>query len=151
MFVMELFQAGLSWRTLLHKRENFETGYDFFNLHKVADYGDDKVAELMQDKGIIRSEPKIRGSITTSEISRDQIIQEYGSFDAYVWHFTDGKSIYEEPGVTTNRYSDAMALDLKKRGMKYAGSVSLFSYLQSVGVINSHTKDCFCYKEIVGE
>lgn len=149
MFVIELFQAGLSWRTLLHKRENFEKAYDHFDLNKVAAYGEEKIADLMQDAGIIRSLPKIKGSITNSRIIRERIIPEYGSFDAYVWHFTGGRSIYEKPGTTTDRYSDEMAADLKKRGAKYAGSVSLFSYLQAIGVINSHTKDCFCYREIV--
>lgn len=148
MFVIELFQAGLSWRTLLHKRENFRKAYDHFDLIKVANYGEEKIISLMQDKGIIRSERKIRGSIINSRIIRDQILPEFGSFDSYVWHLTDGETIYEEPGVTTDVYSDRMSYDLKKRGMKYAGSVSLFSYLQAVGVINSHTKDCFCYKEI---
>jgi len=149
MFVIELFQAGLSWRTLLHKRENFEKAYDYFDLQKVADYGEDKIKALMQDKGIIRSEPKIRGSITNSRIIRDQIIPEYGSFDAFVWHFTDGRSICEKMDVSSDEYSDRMAADLKKRGMKYAGSVSLFSFLQAVGVINSHTEECFCYQEIM--
>lgn len=148
MFVIELFQAGLSWRTLLHKRENFRRAYDYFDLNKVADYGEDKIAFLMQDAGIIRSLPKIKGSIINSRIIRDEILPEYGSFDAYVWHFTNGKNIYEAPGVTRDLYSDEMAADLKKRGAKFAGSVSLFSYLQAVGVINSHTKDCFCYLEI---
>ena len=148
MFVIELFQAGLSWRTLLHKRENFRKAYDHFDLMKVANYGEEKIISLMQDKGIIRSERKIRGSIINSRIIRDQILPEFGSFDSYVWYLTDGKTIYEEPGVTTDVYSDRMSYDLKKRGMKYAGSVSLFSYLQAVGVINSNTKDCFCYKEI---
>lgn len=149
MFVIELFQAGLSWRTLLHKRENFRKAYDHFDLMKVADYGEEKINSLMQDKGIIRSERKIRGSIINSRIIRDQILPEFGSFDSYVWHLTDGKTVYEGPGVTTDAYSDQMSADLKKRGMKFAGSVSLFSYLQAVGVINSHTKECFCYKEIM--
>ncbi len=129
MFVIELFQAGLSWRTLLHKRENFERAYDNFDLNKVAAYDEEKIDALMQDAGIIRSLPKIRGSIVNSRIIRDQIIPEYSSFDTYVWHFTGGESIYEEPGTTTDQYSDAMAADLKKRGAKYAGSVSLFSRL----------------------
>jgi DNA-3-methyladenine glycosylase I len=149
MFIIELFQAGLSWRTLLHKRENFRKAYDHFDLIKVANYGEEKIISLMQDKGIIRSERKIRGSIINSRIIRDQILPEFGSFDSYVWHFTDGKTVYEGPGVTTDAYSDQMSADLKKRGMKFAGSVSLFSYLQAVGVINSHTKECFCYKEIM--
>lgn len=151
MFVIELFQAGLSWRTLLHKRENFRKAYDHFDLIKVANYGEEKIISLMQNKGIICSERKIRGSIINSRIIRDQILPEFGSFDSYVWHFTDGKTVYEGPGVTTDAYSDQMSADLKKRGMKFAGSVSLFSYLQAVGVINSHTKECFCYKEIMQE
>ena len=148
MFVIELFQAGLSWRTLLHKRKNFEAAYDGFELEKVAEYGEEKIETLMQDEGIIRSLPKIRGSIINSRIIRDEILPEYGSWDAYVWSFTGGKSVYEPPGIVTNQYSDAMAEDLKRRGARYAGSVSIFSYLQAVGVINSHSKECFCYKEL---
>lgn len=148
MFVIELFQAGLSWRTLLHKRENFEKAYDNFDLYKVAEYGEDKIAQLMRNEGIIRSRSKIIGSITNSRIIRDEIIPEYGSLNTYVWHFTNNQSIDEDISVTTNAYSDAMAADLKKRGAKYAGSITLFSYLQAIGVINSHCKDCFCYKEI---
>lgn len=150
MFVIELFQAGLSWRTLLHKRKNFEAAYDGFDLEKVAEYDEKKMQELMKNEGIIRSLSKIRGSITNSRIIRDEIIPEYGSFDAYVWSFTGGKTVYEPLDVVTNQYSDAMAADLKRRGAKYTGSVSLFSYLQAVGVINSHSKECFCYKEITG-
>ena len=127
MFVVELFQAGLSWRTLLHKRKNFEAAYDGFELEKV---------------------PKMRGSIINSRIIRDEILPEYGSWDAYVWSFTGGRTVYEPPGIVTNQYSDAMAEDLKRRGARYAGSVSIFSYLQAVGVINSHSKECFCYKEL---
>ena len=132
MFVIELFQAGLSWRTLLHKRKNFEAAYDGFELEKVAEYGEEKIETLMQDEGIIR----------------DEILPEYGSWDAYVWSFTGGRTVYEPPGIVTNQYSDAMAEDLKRRGARYAGSVSIFSYLQAVGVINSHSKECFCYKEL---
>lgn len=150
MLVIELFQAGLSWRTLLHKRENFERAYDGFDLERVAAYGEADVARLMGDAGIIRSEPKIRGSIVNSKIVRDQILPEYGSLDAYVWHFTGGRTIYEKPGTKTNAASDAFSADFKARGAKFAGSVSLFSYLQAMGVVNPHTKDCFCYREIVG-
>lgn len=148
MFIIELFQAGLSWRTLLHKRKNFEKAYDGFDLLKVAEYGEEKVRTLMQDAGIIRSEAKIRASILNSRIIRDKILPHYGSFDAYVWHFTKGKSVYEAPGTAIDVYSDSMAKELKELGMKFAGSVTLFSYLQAIGVINSHTKDCFCYQEI---
>lgn len=148
MFVIELFQAGLSWRTLLHKRKNFEAAYDGFDLEKVAEYGEEKIEALMQDEGIIRSLPKIRGSIINSRIIRDEILPEYGSWDAYVWSFTGGRTVYEPLGTVTNQYSDAMSEDLKRRGAKYAGSVSIFSYFQAVGVINSHSKECFCYKEL---
>lgn len=147
MFVIELFQAGLSWRTLLHKRENFEKAYDNFDLEKVSNYDEKKIQELMENQGIIRSLPKIKGSIINSKIIKDKILPEYKSFDSYVWSFTNGKTIFEI-GKTKSKISDKMSEDLKKRGAKFAGSISIYSYLQAVGVICSHTKDCFCYNEI---
>lgn len=148
LFVIELFQAGLSWATLLHKRENFRRAYDGFDIDRVAAYGEEKINELMQDAGIIRSRAKIEASIHNSRIVQE-IMKEYGSFDEYLWSFSGGKSIYEEPGVTTNAISDAMAKDMKRRGMKFAGSVTIFSFLQAMGLINSHDKNCYCYREIV--
>lgn len=145
LFVIELFQAGLSWRTLLHKRENFRRAYDGFDVDKVAAYGDAEVERLMNDPGIIRHRGKILASIGNSRVFRD-IQDEFGSFDAYVWGFTDGKVLYEPGGaVTKNQVSDALSRDLKRRGVRFAGSVTMYSYLQAVGVIYSHAPECFCY------
>lgn len=143
MFVLELFQAGLSWRIILGKREAFREAYDDFDINKVACYDEKRVDELMQNKAIIRSLNKIKASISNSKIILT-IIKEYGSFNNYVWSFTNNQIIYEL-GKTTNAISDAMSKDLKKRGVKYAGSVTIYSFLQAVGVINSHEEDCFLY------
>ena len=143
MFVLELFQAGLSWRIILGKRDAFRKAYDDFDINKVACFDEKKIDELMQNKDIIRSRNKIKASITNSEILLD-IIKTYGSFNNYVWSFTNNQVIYEV-GKTTNAISDAMSKDLKKRGIKYAGSVTIYSFLQAVGVINSHEEGCFLY------
>lgn len=144
MFVLELFQAGLSWRIILGKRDAFRKAYDDFDINKVACFDEKKIDELMQNKDIIRSRNKIKASITNSEILLD-IIKTYGSFNNYVWSFTNNQVIYEV-GKTTNAISDAMSKDLKKRGVKYAGSVTIYSFLQAVGVINSHEEGCFLYR-----
>ena len=143
MFVLELFQAGLSWRIILGKRDAFRKAYDDFDINKVACFDEKKIDELMQNKDIIRSRNKIKASITNSQILLD-IIKTYGSFNNYVWSFTNNQVIYEV-GKTTNAISDAMSKDLKKRGVKYAGSVTIYSLLQAVGVINSHEEGCFLY------
>lgn len=145
MFVLELFQAGLSWRIILGKRDAFRKAYDDFDINKVACFDEKKIDELMQNKDIIRSRNKIKASITNSEILLD-IIKTYGSFNNYVWSFTNNQVIYEV-GKTTNAISDAMSKDLKKRGVKYAGSVTIYSFLQAVGVINSHEEGCFLYRK----
>ena len=143
MFVLELFQAGLSWRIILGKRDAFRKAYDDFDINKVACFDEKKIDELMQNKDIIRSRNKIKASITNSQILLD-IIKTYGSFNNYVQSFTNNQVIYEV-GKTTNAISDAMSKDLKKRGVKYAGSVTIYSFLQAVGVINSHEEGCFLY------
>ena len=143
MFVLELFQAGLSWRIILGKRDAFRKAYDDFDINKVACFDEKKIDELMQNKDIIRSRNKIKASITNSQILLD-IIKTYGSFNNYVWSFTNNQVIYEV-GKTTNAISDAMSKDLKKRGVKYAGSVTIYSFLQAVGVFNSHEEGCFLY------
>ena len=143
MFVLELFQAGLSWRIILGKRDAFRKAYDDFDINKVDCFDEKKIDELMQNKDIIRSRNKIKASITNSQILLD-IIKTYGSFNNYVWSFTNNQVIYEV-GKTTNAISDAMSKDLKKRGVKYAGSVTIYSFLQAVGVINSHEEGCFLY------
>ena len=142
-FILETFQAGLSWESILNKRENFRAAYDNFDIEKICGYGEEKINSLMENKGIIRNRSKIAASIHNTRIFTD-IQKEWGSFDRYIWHFTDNSVIYET-GKTTNHISDAVSRDMKKRGMKFVGSVTIYSFLQSIGVINSHSPDCFLY------
>ena len=145
LLILESFQAGLSWETVLNKRERFRTAYDGFDLDKVCAYDEEKVAQLLADKGIIRNRLKIRASIRNSCVYRD-IQKQYGSFDAYIWGWTDGKVIYEnDPAVTTSPLSDAISKDLKKRGMTFVGSTIIYAYLQAIGVINEHSDDCWLH------
>ena len=144
MLILESFQAGLSWECVLNKRQAFRKAYDNFDLNKVVSYDEGKVEELFNNKDIIRNKRKIYASITNSKIFKD-IVLEYGSFYNYLKTFTGGKIFYET-GKTTNALSDAVSKDLKRRGMSFVGSVIIYSYLQSIGVINSHDKDCFLYK-----
>ena len=146
MLILESFQAGLSWECILNKRENFRKAYDNFDLEKVVCYGEDKVKELLEDKGIIRNKYKVKASINNSKIFRD-ISKEYGGFYNYIKSFSGGKIIYEND-KTTNVLSDKISADLQKRGMKFVGSVIIYSYLQAIGVISSHEKDCFLYQEV---
>lgn len=146
LFLLELFQAGLSWSIILHKRENFRKAFDDFDLKKIAAYDEAKVESLMQDAGIIRNRKKIEACIHNASIIL-KIRKEYGSFSSYIWHFTDGKSIIEEIHVTRDALSDDVSRDLKKRGMKFAGTVTVYSFLQAGGIVYSHTKDCFRYAE----
>lgn len=146
MLILESFQAGLSWECVLNKRENFRKAYDNFDLEKVVCYGEDKVKELLEDKGIIRNKYKVKASINNSKIFRD-ISKEYGGFYNYIKSFSSGKIIYEND-KTTNVLSDKISADLQKRGMKFVGSVIIYSYLQAIGVISSHEKDCFLYQEV---
>ena len=146
MLILESFQAGLSWECILNKRENFRKAYDNFDLEKVVCYGEDKVKELLEDKGIIRNKYKVKASINNSKIFKD-ISKEYGGFYNYIKSFSGGKIIYEND-KTTNVLSDKISADLQKRGMKFVGSVIIYSYLQAIGVISSHEKDCFLYQEV---
>ena len=145
MLILESFQAGLSWECVLNKREAFKAAYDGFDIDKVCLYGEEKTAELLDNKGIIRNRSKIAASISNSKIFK-QISAEFGSFYEYLKTFTHGEIIHETE-KTTNWLSDAISADLQKRGMKYVGSIIIYSYLQAVGIINSHDKDCYLYKE----
>lgn len=145
LFIVELFQAGLSWLLLLRKFENFRRAFDGFDVEKIASYGDDKIEELMQDKGIVRNRAKIEAAVNNCKIILN-IRKEFGSFSEYLWHFTEGKSIIEPVSVTRDPLSDDIAKDLKSRGMRFCGSVTIFSFLQGVGIIYSHSPECFCYK-----
>ena len=145
MLMLESFQAGLSWECVLNKRQAFRRAYENFDLERVIAFDESKVKELCENRDIIRNSLKIKASIKNSRIFKE-ITQEYGSFYEYLKGFTDGKVIYET-GKTTNELSDAISMDLKKRGMSFVGSVIIYSYLQATGIIYSHEKACFMYKK----
>ena len=143
MLVLESFQAGLSWITILKKRENFKKAFDDFDVEKVANYNVDKVEELRQNEGIIRHKGKIASAINNARIFIE-IQNEFGSFDSYIWGFTKGKVIKAEY-LTESELSKSISKDLKKRGMKFVGPTIIYSYLESIGIIDNHQKDCFKY------
>lgn len=146
MLILESFQAGLSWECILNKRDSFNQAYDNFDLDKICQYDENKIQELLQNKGIIRNKLKIKASINNAKIFKN-IKQEYGTFSNYLKTFTKGEIIFEI-GKTTNELSDAISKDLKKRKMTFVGSTIIYSYLQAIGIIYSHEKDCFMYKEL---
>ncbi|WP_407377369.1 DNA-3-methyladenine glycosylase I [Methanobrevibacter sp.] len=141
--VLESFQAGLSWITILKKRENFKKAFDDFDVAKVADYGEDKINELLENEGIIRHKGKITSAINNAQIFIE-IQKEFGSFDKYIWGFTDGEVIKAEY-LTESELSSNISKDLKKRGMKFVGPTIIYSYLEAIGIIDNHQKECFKY------
>ena len=143
MLVLESFQAGLSWITILKKRENFRKAFDGFDVVKVANYDDDKVEELHSNEGIIRHKGKITSAINNAQVFIE-IQDEFGSFDEYIWSFTDGEIIKAE-FLTESELSKTISKDLKKRGMKFVGPTIIYSYLESIGVIDNHQEHCFRY------
>lgn len=142
MLILESFQAGLSWECILNKREAFCQAFDGFDLEKVCGYGEEKLEKLMQESGIVRNRLKIKAAVNNAKIFRD-IQREWESFDRYLWHWTEGQVVYET-GMVSSELSDTVSKDLKRRGMKFVGTVIIYSYLQAVGVINSHEETCFC-------
>ena len=144
MLILESFQAGLSWECVLNKREAFRQAFDNFDIEKVINYGDEKLNELQNNKGIIRNKLKIKAAVKNSNIFK-KIALEFGSFGNYLSAFTKGQTVFEI-GKTTNALSDAISNDLKKRGMTFVGSVIIYSYLQAIGAIYSHDKNCYMYK-----
>ncbi len=147
LFILEGFQAGLSWITVLKKREAFRAAFDNFDVKKVAAYDDKKIEELRANKDIIRNLSKIKCAVKNAQIFI-QIQKEYGSFSKYIWGFTNNKVIYNnsEKIQVSTPFSDKISKDLQKRGMKYVGTVIIYSYLQAIGVVNDHDKDCFLHK-----
>ena len=143
MLVLESFQAGLSWITILKKRENFRRAFDDFDVRKVASYDDAKVEELRMNEGIIRHKGKINAAINNAQ-AFIEIQDEFGSFDEYIWGFTDGEIIKAE-FLTESELSRHISKDLKKRGMKFVGPTIIYSYLESIGVIDNHQECCFKY------
>lgn len=142
--ILESFQAGLSWECVLNKREDFKEAFDNFDISKICCYDDVKVKELLKNNKIIRNKLKIKATINNSKIFKN-IQNEYGSFYNYLNKFTNGTIIYEID-KTTNKISDALSKDLQNRGMKFVGSKIIYSYLQAIGVIYSHDKECFMYR-----
>lgn len=144
MLLLESFQAGLSWECVLNKREAFRAAFSGFDPEKISRYEEKDVIRLCQDPGIIRNRRKIRAAICNAAVYL-KIRQEFGSFDTYLWHWTDGKVVYER-GRTRSELSDRMSEDLKKRGMSFVGTTIIYAYLQAVGVICSHEAECFLGK-----
>ena len=144
MLILESFQAGLSWECVLNKRDSFRQAYDNFDLEKVCNYDEKKKQELISNAEIIRNKLKVNASINNAKIFRD-IKNEFGTFYNYLKTFTNGETYYEV-GLTSSELSDKISKDLKKRGMKFVGTTIIYSYLQAIGIINSHDTDCFMYK-----
>ena len=144
MLILESFQAGLSWECVLNKRDSFRQAYDDFDLEKVCNYDEKKKQELISNAEIIRNKLKVNASVNNAKIFRD-IKNEFGTFYNYLKTFTNGETYYEV-GQTSSELSDKISKDLKKRGMKFVGTTIIYSYLQAIGIINSHDKDCFMYK-----
>lgn len=146
LLILESFQAGLSWITVLKKREDFRIAFDNFDVKKVASYDESKVNELLNNEKIIRSRGKINSAINNAKIFID-IQKEFGSFTNYIWGFTDNQVVKNSSDVlpVSTPLSDKISKDLKKRGMKYVGTIIIYSYLQAIGVVDDHEKDCFKY------
>lgn len=147
--ILETFQAGLSWITILRKRENFRKAFDNFDYHKIAHYDEHKIQSLMKDAGIVRNQLKIRAAVNNANRFLE-IQNEFGTFCNYIWGFTQNEvikgnwnTIHEVP-ATTN-LSDEISKDLKKRGFKFVGSTVIYAHLQATGIVNDHIKGCCCF------
>ena len=144
--VLDAFQAGLSWRTILYKREDFRRTFDNFEVEKIALYNDEKIQELMLDASIIRNQAKIRATVGNSKAFL-QVQAEFGTFDKYIWQFTGGKTIMNHPTMNAeipakSAESDAMSKDLLKRGFKFVGSTICYAFMQAAGMVNDHLEGC---------
>ena len=145
--ILESFQAGLSWYTILAKRENFRAAFDYFDYQKIAQYSEDKVEELIQNTGIIRNRLKILATINNAQKFME-VQKEFGSFSKYIWGFVNHEPIINRPKTlkevpATTEISDALAKDLKKRGFKFMGSTVLYAHMQATGMVNDHVEDCW--------
>ena len=150
--VLDGAQAGLSWETILNKRENYRIAFDNFDVEKVSQYGQDKIDELLQNSGIIRNRLKIKSAISNAK-AFIEIQKEFGSFDTFLWNYVDGrpiqnhwKTLAEVPATT--KLSDEISKELKKRGFKFVGSTIIYAFMQAIGMVNDHTVDCFRYPEL---
>lgn len=150
--ILETFQAGLSWITILRKRENFRAAFDQFDYKKIARYDENKLDELLQNEGIIRNKLKVKAAVTNAQAFL-KVQEEFGSFSSYIWGFTGGKPIknafkgrHDLPANTP--LSDTISKDLKKRGFKFVGTTVVYAHMQATGMVNDHTTDCFRYNEV---
>ncbi len=150
--ILETFQAGLSWITVLRKRENFRKAFDHFDYKKIATYQQDKIDALLQDAGIIRNKLKVRATVSNAQVFI-KVQEEFGSFSKYIWGFVDGKpiknafkSLKEIPANTP--LSDTISKDLKKRGFKFVGTTVVYALMQATGMVNDHLVDCFRYDQV---
>jgi DNA-3-methyladenine glycosylase I len=151
--ILEGAQAGLSWITVLRKRENYRAAFDGFDVARIARYDAGKIAGLLQNPGIIRNRLKVEAAVTNAQKFID-VQEEFGSFDAYIWQFVDGKpkqnawrNIGEIPASTAE--SDAMSKELKRRGFKFVGSTICYAHMQATGMVNDHTTDCYRHRELL--
>ena len=148
--ILEGAQAGLSWETILRKRQNYRKAFDGFNPRKVAKYDQQKISSLLQNDGIIRNRLKINSAVTNA-IAFLEVQREFGSFAEYIWRFVDGKPLKRKPGtaiLARTEISDAMSKDLIKRGFKFVGSTICYAFMQAVGIVNDHDASCFRYREV---
>ena len=144
MLILECFQAGLSWECILNKREAFRKAFDGFDYQQVAEYDDVKLEALRHNDGIVRNRLKIAAAVSNAEAFMD-IPTEFGLFDRFIWSFTDSKVIHEWER-TSSPLSDTISKELRKRGMKFVGTTIIYSFLQAIGIINSHEEGCWLYK-----
>ena len=145
LLILESFQAGLSWECVLNKRKAFRSSFENFDIIKVSNYKEDKINELLENKDIIRNRLKINAAINNAKVFLD-IQKEYKTFANYIWGFTNNNIIYETD-KTSSELSDKISKDLKKRGMKFVGTTIIYSYLQAIGILYSHDKNCHMYKK----
>ncbi|MDF2449588.1 MAG: DNA-3-methyladenine glycosylase [Bacteroidota bacterium] len=151
--VLDTFQAGLSWKTILHRRKHFKKAFANFDVKKVSKFNEDKVAELMANEGIIRNKLKITGTIKNAK-AFIEVQKEFGSFDNYIWQFTGNKTIVNKVKQSseiraTSPESDEMSKALKKRGFTFVGSTICYAYMQAAGLVNDHLMSCSRYKEVM--
>ena len=150
--ILEGAQAGLSWDTILRKRENYRKAFDGFDVNKVARYTDKRLEKLLQNEGIIRNRLKVAAAVTNAKEFL-KVQKEFGSFDKYIWAFIDGKPIVNKWKTTsqvppTSAESDTISKDMKKRGFKFVGSTIIYAHMQATGMVNDHLVDCFRYEEV---
>jgi DNA-3-methyladenine glycosylase I len=150
--ILDAFQAGLSWLTILKRRETFRKAFDNFDAHKIARYNEKRIQKLLKDEGIIRNQLKVRAAVTNAQAFL-AVQEEFGTFDEYIWQFTDGKTLVNthrdmKTILPKTKESDAMSKALQARGFRFVGSTICYAFMQAVGMVNDHMTDCFRYNEV---